>query len=215
VTVLDRLRDETAEAHRRIEATVDLPSRLRSLVCYRDLLARFHGFHASWEPRMIAALGTVFESKRRKLELLQHDLRALGLQDDDIHRLPACPHLPALRTRSQAFGSMYVLEGATLGGRIIASAVQQRLGLSAAHGCRYFHGYGAETDLMWRTFRVLVLAQSTDDDGAEMIASARATFDCLRSWLADVTPPPAIREPPAAGTESRCRAHGTLRGCSC
>ena len=185
MTILDRLRDATAQAHRDIEATVDLPSRMHSLDRYRELLACFHGFYTSWEPRVIAALGATYETKRCKLELLKQDLRALGLRDDVIDRLPTCPHLPPLRTLTQALGSMYVLEGATLGGRIIAKMAQQRLGLSAAHGCSYFHGYGAETDPMWRAFGALLLAHAADADEPAMIDAARATFDCLRVWLAD------------------------------
>ncbi len=190
MTLLDRLREQTAQAHRRIEATVDLPSRMRSLDCYSDLLARFHGFFVSWEPPVIAALGApAYGAERRKIDLLKQDLRALGLRDEDIDRLPVCRDLPALRTRSQAFGSMYVLEGATLGGRIISKVAQQRLGLSPAHGCRYFHGYGAQTDVMWRTFGALVLAHTTDDDEAELIDAARATFECLRTWLTSAPSP--------------------------
>ena len=83
-------------------------------------------------------------------------------------------------------GLTYVLEGATLGGRVISRHIERVLGLDAAHGARFFHGYGEQTGAMWKAFRAALSAfadQPTQED--QVVASAIATFAALRVWCAD------------------------------
>ena len=50
--ILTRLREETRPLHEEVELAVGLPSRLRSLAAYADLLARFYGLHAPLETQL-------------------------------------------------------------------------------------------------------------------------------------------------------------------
>ncbi|MFL5200662.1 MAG: biliverdin-producing heme oxygenase, partial [Microvirga sp.] len=54
MTLLERLKVETRQAHDRIEAAIDLERRIASRDAYRDLLARFYGFHKAWESEAAA-----------------------------------------------------------------------------------------------------------------------------------------------------------------
>jgi heme oxygenase len=200
LTLLERLKTETRPAHDRIERALDIEGRLGSPAAYRALLTRFYGFHAAWEPLAEAALGDpAFFRERRKAGLLACDLRALGLSEGEIVRLPVCDRLPAMPSPAAALGSMYVVEGSTLGGTIIARLVERRLGLSAEAGCAYFRSYGPRVGAMWRAFGTRLLGVSSPEADDAVVAAANRTFAAMESWLcADPDPkaqplPPAVR----------------------
>ena len=106
---------------------------------YTKLLIRFYGFHSTWEEAASAlAPDKAFFESRRKTKLLVKDLKALGLPCDEITRLPQCDPLMPLPSPAAMLGSMYVVEGSTLGGAIIAREVERTLGLDGETGCAYF-----------------------------------------------------------------------------
>jgi heme oxygenase len=91
--------------------------------------------------------------------------------------------------RAAAFGALYVVEGSTLGGTIIARQVERSLGFTAGAGCSYFRSYGAALGPMWKAFgrRLLDLSDPAFDDRA--VASANRTFETMRLWLATEATP--------------------------
>ena len=182
--LLQRLRDETRSIHERLERDLGLTERPLDLAGYRRLLSRFYGFHRSWEPAVAAALGDeAFTAPRRRLCLLERDLVHLGLGRDEIELLPACPDLPPLRTVPDAMGSLYVMEGSTLGGRVIAPHLERTLGLDANRGCAYFISYGDAVPQMWREFRARLAAASGPGSDDAVVTSATRTFERLHAWL--------------------------------
>ena len=184
MNLLQRLRIETAFAHERIEAAVDVKARTRSLGAYRDLLGRLYGFHATWEPRAEAAIDDPdFFRSRRKVGILRSDLGKLGMARDAIAGLAMCDPTVAMRTPAEAWGSMYVIEGSTLGGVVIAHYVERRLGLHDNNGCRYFRCYGKDTAPMWMAFRSRLLSRCDPADEETVIAAACRTFEMLYVWL--------------------------------
>lgn len=182
-TLLDRLKAETKLSHDRIEQSMDLERRIGSRSEYRALLSRFYGFHAAWEPAAEPLIDDpgLFE-RRRKTGLLGKDLRVLGLSDQEIAALPRCPLIP-MPTRAAALGAMYVVEGSTLGGAIIAHRVERRLGLTSEAGSAYFRSYGAELARMWKTFGAALIALTSPAAEEEVIASANLTFGLMEDWL--------------------------------
>ena len=132
MNLLQRLKIETALAHDRIEQAFDLGARTSSRSAYRDLLARLYGFHAAWEPWAEAALAHAgFFHGRRKVDLLIADLHELGMTDRDMGQLALCVPTVPMRTQADAFGSMYVVEGSTLGGILIARTSSAALALGS------------------------------------------------------------------------------------
>jgi heme oxygenase len=184
--ILTRLKHETAAAHRAIEHTVDLPSRLRSAGEYRRLLERFWGFYAPIEAQLAArpewAQYDLDIHRRLKASALVCDLRALGLSASAIDRLPRCPSLPPLGSFAHALGCLYVLEGATLGGQIIAREARRTLGLTPDHGCAFFSSYGEHVGAMWGEFRVLLVEMAAHE--TTILHSAHETFAAFERWLA-------------------------------
>ncbi|MGF3025636.1 biliverdin-producing heme oxygenase [Methylobacterium aquaticum] len=181
--ILERLRAETKAAHEAIERDLAWETRIASLAGYRALLARFWGFHAVLEPALAASLDdAAFFDPRRRLPHLVADLRFLGLDDVAIEALP-CPQLAPPRGRSGAFGALYVLEGSTLGGQLIAKQVGRRLGPTVESGCRYYAAHGRDTGAMWKAFRLRLADEASRGDADAIVAAAVETFDAMRHWL--------------------------------
>jgi heme oxygenase len=186
MTLLERLKIETRRAHDRIERAIDLERRIASREGYRALLCRFYGFHDAWE----AAAGAVapdpgFFRQRCKAPLLAGDLGALGMTAHEIARLPRCHPLMPLPAPAAVLGSMYVVEGSTLGGAIIAREVERRLGLTAETGCAYFRSYGRDTAVMWKSFGATLAAASSPEADDLIVESASRTFDVMHDWLCE------------------------------
>ena len=184
MNLLQRLKIETALAHDRIEQAFDLGARTSSRSAYRDLLARLYGFHAAWEPRAEAALAHpgLFRG-RRKVDLLRTDLHELGMTDSDMRQLALCVPTVPMRTPADALGSMYVVEGSTLGGTLTARHVERRLGLGFNNGCSYFRCYGEAVGPMWKAFGTTLLSHCGPRDERAVLTAARRTFEILRRWL--------------------------------
>ncbi|MDQ3264086.1 MAG: hypothetical protein M3Y59_10550, partial [Myxococcota bacterium] len=84
--------------------------------------------------------------------------------------------LPPLAGPDELAGCLYVVEGASLGGRIIAASVGPRLGLDDNRGCSFFSGDGEEPGRRWTAVLRWLdeLAPRIDADRA--VAAAAATF---------------------------------------
>ena len=186
MTLLERLKTETRPAHDRIEKAIDLDRRIASRDAYKNLLIRFYGFHKAWENAASSqAPDRAFFRSRCKTALLARDLEALGLHAGEIIQLPQCHPLMPLPAPEAVLGSMYVVEGSTLGGALIAKAVERKLGLGPDSGCAYFRSYGRDTAAMWNTFGWVLLAASSLETDDLIVASAQDTFTVMHDWLCD------------------------------
>ena len=184
--ILDLLRDRTRAAHDRAEDALPLLDPSLDAARYRAILAAFWGFHAAVEPRLAAVAelrGLGLEPlERRKLPRLEHDLRTLGA---DPARLPLADAVPRVEGAAAALGCMYVLEGATLGGRVISRHLAA-LGIGPDTGGAFFAGYGDETGEMWKSFSAAIgaYAEAHPESTGRMAEAADETFTLLERWLA-------------------------------
>ena len=180
--VLAHLRAVTRPAHVALDAALGVLDERLDIAGYRALLVRFYGFWVGWQPQVAALLqDAALMEPRRRLHLLVADLAELGVSGPALAALPRCPPTP-LDDAMAGLGSLYVMEGSTLGGRVIQRHVEHRLGERGRRSCRYFGGYGAETGVMWRSLlaRLDVVPQAAV---ARVGGGAAATFDCLGRWL--------------------------------
>ncbi|SAK94538.1 Heme oxygenase [Caballeronia hypogeia] len=196
--LLSRLKNETAACHTRLENALDLMRDNLQRDEYIALLERFYGFVAPWEDEaarcMPAALADFFDA-RRKAPLLAADLAALTGERRPVASVPQADaryDLPRLHNIGDVFGSMYVMEGSTLGGRFIAPHVAACLDLPPGLGNAYFDGYGPRTGSMWNAFREIAAASVPEFQHDDAVRAAIATFESLHSWLcpesADIEP---------------------------
>lgn len=151
---------------------------------YASALRALHGFYAAWEPAIWRAPGMegtgLAEADRRKLPQLERDLRARGIEP--LARQAPVDELPDAAT---ALGALYVLEGATLGGRVINRHVAGPLGITPEDGGAYYHGYGELTGPRWKEFCSAVESHVQRHGGeSRAVRGAVACFGALEAWLA-------------------------------
>ncbi|MDB5642141.1 MAG: Heme oxygenase [Hyphomicrobiales bacterium] len=178
------LRQQTREQHEALESALNLLAPPLSRDRFLRVLSRFYGFHRVWEPAVAAHVELrAFMDARHRLPLLRRDLRALGLSEDAIDALPLCEDAAScVAETGEALGSLYVLEGSTLGGQIITRALSQE-DWTPPQGLTSFNPYREETGRMWRDFRTFAEAQGRGRDAARIVAGARQTFVLLTGWL--------------------------------
>ncbi len=185
---MQRLKRDTQIHHEQIEQIIDLPSRLRSREAYRAVLVQFYGFYAPLEASLCRVEGLALAvsdvAARLKTDLIARDLVALGVSAHELPTLPRCSDLPALPDVAHALGCLYVLEGASLGGQIIARQLAAGPGVTADSGGAFFSGYGPETGQMWRSFGIGLAAYATTPEcEARIVTAARETFRAFERWL--------------------------------
>jgi heme oxygenase len=191
VSALEALRRATGDSHRRLEAMPTQARLLRDdygIAEYRRLLGRLYGFY---QPLGLAlqAGGAAWGSRvALRVEQLERDLRALALTPGDLHALSRCVELPPVDTSDHVLGCAYVIEGSTLGGRVIFKHLARIFPDRADVALRFFAGDGDRTAEQWRGFCAHLNAQATNVE--QLCAAASATFDALAAWLAE--PAPAV-----------------------
>ncbi len=179
--LLSDLRDGTDIEHRLVEKhplLVPLLAPTLSLEQYSQAIAAFTGFFATLEPRMQEISADIeFPDYRYqpRLPLLLEDRAAL----------PGCAVTPCTLTPEYSsvdefIGTLYVLEGATQGGRVIAPLLQHRLALHESAGARYFNFYRQRS---WEKFQIMLEHCQQRYDYRLAVTAARATFINLRSHL--------------------------------
>jgi heme oxygenase (biliverdin-IX-beta and delta-forming) len=185
--VREQLRRATADLHVRLETTLDLLGPDLSQGRYRRILECFFGFYAPIEAGIARAasvgpaLGLPLRDRTR---LIESDLLSLGLSRREVVDLPRCADLPRLSGPEELAGCLYVLEGACLGGRVIAPVLRERLGVARGSGASFFIGDAEGTQARWRVF--LDWLEGLVRAGAprgEIVASARATFLAFALWV--------------------------------
>ncbi len=180
--MLNQLRTATRQTHQALEGVLGLLDEHLDLSAYTEVLRRLYGFWIGWEPQVAALIKDYsLVHPRRRLHLLAADLTALGFSREALDALPHCP-LVDISSRAEAIGSLYVMEGSTLGGKLIGRNLERCLDPAGQAACTYFTGYGLQTGPMWKAF--LIELASVPGDHAEAAArGATATFDRLGWWL--------------------------------
>jgi heme oxygenase len=178
-----RLRNDTAVLHSETEAVLGLPGSVRTLDEYRVLLGRFLVFHTGIECALASerwrenwtGIGIVLGDHSRT-HLLATDLAELGASDSDSDSAASPPEFADF---GEALGALYVTEGSSLGGRLLAPAFAAVLG---AIPTRFFLGEGRGHPLPWRSLQAgLVRYESGGGDYAAVLTGASATFRAFGS----------------------------------
>jgi heme oxygenase len=173
--------------HKRLEAQLGLFESEFTIHCYVQVLQIFYGFYAPVEAslaRLAAADPGLGFPLRARSGLIESDLLALGVSRRELAQLPRCTNLPRLSGPEDLAGCLYVLEGACLGGQVIAPTLGQRLGVAKGSGASFFVGDSEATSARW--IFVLTWLEGLVRAGARgeaIVASACATFLTLARWV--------------------------------
>jgi heme oxygenase len=167
---------------------MNLPSLCKGPDGYGRALRLLYGFFEPLETRLLAvpALSAVvpgLESRMRS-RLLEMDLACLGLPAPAIRQVPRCSELPGLTGAAEALGCLYVLEGSTLGGQIMAREIVA-MDPALAPACRFLRCDGEDVGLRWKGFAAALEGYCGEHPGDSdtLCDSAIRTFRLLESWI--------------------------------
>lgn len=168
------LREVTAEAHADLEALV---GELQDLSAYKRYVAGLSAFRAPVETSFASADWTAFGDWRPTLIG-----RSLAADRIDLGLAGAAAGPPAFSADYSArIGTLYVLEGSSLGARLILRTVRP-LGLTEKFGARHLHRQAATLD-NWHAFITLLERDGGGIDPAAAGQSACQTFAAGRAAM--------------------------------
>jgi heme oxygenase len=176
------LKKETAARHIDVEKTMNpLIQDIRSVDDYASLLKIFFGFYFPLQNKIshfVTATDLADINERNLALLVLEDLHSLGQPVTD---LSTCSNLPEISNKAQAFGCLYVMEGSTLGGRIISKWLQKNPFISLQEEqLHFFNGYQEQTGSKWKTF---LDALNEQQDIKAVIDAANETFILFQNWI--------------------------------
>jgi len=178
-----RLRESTRADHLRLEGVLNLLDPELTRDQYGRVLVAFHEFHEPLEAQFrryhrAASPALDFELPGRT-PLLMADLAVLGKSAVAHDRAP----LPEIRTLSEFAGRLYVVEGAALGGQVLARHLAERWGLGRDSGAAFFSGSKpGEVGRRWaRVLNWLERVAKSGGNSRDMSAAASATFRALEN----------------------------------
>jgi heme oxygenase len=182
--IFHQLKEGTSDIHQRVEERVAIFDAEFDLVRYVQLLERFYGFWAPVETKLSHSNSLDHPAldlqSRLKSHLLAADLLILG---SNPVTLPLCGDLPPLDTFSRGLGCLYVLEGSTLGARVISRRIESHLHLRVGSGASFFNAYGEAVGRRWVEFKSFLTTHATPADSEEIVNSARQAFHSFFDWL--------------------------------
>lgn len=159
------LRASTADLHERVD------SRVRRFLANgvegcRDFLRVSRDIVVPWEHELRRF------SWPEELRV-QDRLCKSGWLEEDVGPFQAGRISAHAANAAEAWGALYVFEGSTLGAAVITRLVPRLVGGTF----RYLQGYGAETEAMWSSMKVILDdAIRNDEDLAGSVTAARRVF---------------------------------------
>jgi len=187
--LLGRLRQETEQAHRRLDShpvlrplstdameVEEYRRALRALYAPQNML---EALVLKQEPRLLSggSGGYVF---RPRVSLLASDLADMSepLPWPSLKENVLAASLPAV------LGYLYVLEGSRMGARLIQRQVRAALGGSVP--CRFFSATHADGE--WQAFRQFMESECPPGEEARVCSAAQTAFSCFLDGLERVVP---------------------------
>lgn len=181
MNVHQRIKENTQVYHVQIERTLLLHQLMNASINMADyhlLLKKFHAYILPCEKTIRHSRWSSLLKNRDKTPLLINDLSSLGINNSR----KKCLNLPPLITQEQILGYLYVIEGATLGGQILAKKLKKQLGVTDHCGAKYFNGYGNNSSVMWTEF-CDIINQANALQEQYILSSASITYTTLIDWM--------------------------------
>jgi len=183
---LSLLRNTTAPQHTKLETTAISKALLSNDVSLNDYvhyLIKMQAVIAFCEQTIFPLIKHILHDieARRKLELIRNDLKYFGVSDPLENNYRPFQHniSPAF-----ALGYMYVVEGSTLGGRVILKHVQSKLAVDENNSGSFFAGYRSLTGSTWKNFlQVLMDYTYKAQCGDEVIEGAQHAFESIYHYF--------------------------------
>jgi heme oxygenase len=180
-----RLRAATTDLHHQAEKLLNIPSLIFDRSSYAETLKRYYGVYVPLERALSQQCGWdkfgVDPKDRSHVARIARDLAALGSEPGPVE----APDTFGTTSFPHALGSFYVMEGSTLGGRIILRHLETQ-GIDVPTGAMsFFAGYGTETGSMWRGFvaKLDAFGELSPTSCLAVQEGARRTFQAIIGWF--------------------------------
>jgi len=168
--VLHDLVEAKFNSHRIFDGTFSLND-YRNLILYNYLfLQNFENavFSQISEP----AAEELKLEKRRKLSLIEKDLQILNIGKAGTQ------NSEQIKNEAEAFGILYVMEGSTLGGNVIAKQLSRHSDFKDI-SFSYFRCYGENTGSFWKNFKTVMDREISPDYYDDCVSGAEKAYRFL------------------------------------
>lgn len=172
------LKEKTKEQHDETEAKLQsqkIFDKSYSLDDYKKLLTHNYKLISRYEPQIREHLKNYPElnlEERSKIEALKTDLSKLNID------MPAESPIQNLDNEAEAFGALYVIEGSTLGGNVIAKQLRKNQEFENIE-FNYFGVYGENTGFFWQEFKAIIDEKISEDAYEDCINGAKKAYQLL------------------------------------
>lgn len=181
VSFLDKLRLSTSPLHKQLESvplSQIVVSPQITVQKYAEYLLVMECVIRDVEAKVYPVISNFISDidQRKKLSWIQDDLEVLGFSVlNEATAFDADFEVPF------ALGILYVLEGSSLGGRVILKNIEKQLGFNAERGAKYFSGYKENTGSLWKSFLSEMVQYEQDHDCSNaIIEGANFAFEIIR-----------------------------------
>lgn len=178
-----RLKEHTRREHAMLEKKLlHRISMISKVSDYVALLSLLYGYYAAVEDRLtehVSASKADFVARRKAARILDD----MAVHATDYQVPTPCARLPNVNSFHSALGVLYVLEGSTLGGRIIAQLISRKLAIDS--GLSFFLSYGDDVELMWISFKDILRGPFSPEQEQDVLAGALETFETFNYWLTE------------------------------
>ena len=180
----EKLKEHTKQHHQLLEKK--MVAQMKAITTpqeYAKLLSVFYSFFGGLEMALDKCIDLTLlpdYAQRRKSTALAQDLLDLSAP---LPFFALRNDLPEIRDHIQSIGALYVMEGSTLGGKIIAKMMLQQLNVTDMPGLTFFNGYGEQTMSMWQTFKNSIDIPLSSTEVEIIIQSANDTFLQFSNWF--------------------------------
>ncbi len=172
------LKEQTKQQHDDTEAKLQsqkIFDKSYTLDDYKTLLIHNYKLINRYEPQIQDQLQKYAELKlnlRSKIKALKTDLNNLKIETTD--EIP----VQNLENEAEAFGALYVMEGSTLGGNVIAKQLRKNPEFENVE-FNYFGVYGENTGLFWQEFKAIIDEKISENQYEDCVAGAKKAYQLL------------------------------------
>ncbi len=154
------LKEKTQELHDQLENLMfvsEIMNKSLSLDQYKRNIVINYAVHKQWEYQLFETLSEEMQHKldvdlRKKLPALEKDIKELNIEEGEVfYHSDAQPGI--LKNDAFILGALYVLEGATLGGHVIAKNLSGNPNFTDQNvPLNYYSVYGENLMNNWKSF---------------------------------------------------------------
>lgn len=178
--VSEYLKQNTAEYHDAAEKLFNsekIFNKTFTLEDYKKIINTNYLMLLHSEDKIFTSLSDKFSEKlqldqRVKLPLIEKDLQSLSLDNQNTS------HDLEFSNEHEALGAMYVIEGSTLGGNVIAKQLSRTEGFDNVT-FNFFGCYQENTGPMWKNFKEVLDTEVTEDNYHEVLSGAKKLYTFL------------------------------------